>query len=150
VHLGQARGAVQFCASLPLLFLNHSLSLSLHVFLHLLPLPLSLSPLSLFSQGRKIVLFDLSFAAKWEGTLLDEQGVSKGLGDGDVSATDLDQDCFTLAESGSGVLELPLHVKATEDGGAVDLELAALFSKHATPLLRARLAAFVAELKARE
>ena len=136
---GLGVGSAALCHSV-----HSSSSLSLSLSLCHYPL------LSLLSQGRKIVLFDLSFAAKWEGTLLDEQGVSKGLGDGDVSATDLDQDCFTLAESGSGVLELPLHVKATEDGGAVDLELAALFSKHATPLLRARLAAFVAELKARE
>jgi len=95
------------------------------------------------------VVFDLSFLAKWEGTLLDTSGTSAGTGDGEVVVTDLDQDCFSVSE-GEGVLELPLKIRASEDGGEKDAELTNLFILHGSALLRSRLAEFVAELKLQE
>ena len=73
--------------------------------------------------------------------------------------TDLDQDAFSVDEGaaavaggggGGGRLELPLRVRAAEDGGAVDRELARLLEDFGVPLLRARLARFCAELRAQE
>ena len=42
----------------------------------------------------------------------------------------------------------PVTVTASEDGGASDLQLAALFRSEAVPELRARVARFIEELKA--
>jgi hypothetical protein len=96
-------------------------------------------------QNRKIVLFDLAFHAKWEGRLLDAAGATVGSGDGDVTAADIEQDCF----SATGVLDVALVVRGAADGGAHDTALAKLFAAHAAPLLRAKLATFVAELRAK-
>lgn len=69
-----------------------------------------------------------------------------GTGDGELRAASIDQDCFTA----DGVLDVPLEVRSADDGGAADARLARLVAARAVPLLRARLAAFIAELKARE
>lgn len=95
------------------------------------------------------MIFDLSFVAKWEGTLVDGKGASAGTGDGEVVVTDLDQDSFILVKE-EGKLELPLKISACADGGELDERLTQLFIAHGTALLRARLAEFVAELKAQE
>ena len=105
------------------------------------------------------MVFDLSFVASWEGALVDPvTGAQKGVGDGVVEVTDLDQDAFSVkAECGGGggggdggYLELPFRIRASQDGGAVDRELARLLEEFGAPLLRARLARFCAELKAQE
>ena len=92
---------------------------------------------------------------KWEGTLVDAAGDKTGVGDGEVVVTDLDQDSFTLVSSGSSgssgggkrcKLEVPLKIRAAEDGGAKDDDLARIFTRHGLPLLQARLAEYCAEL----
>lgn len=102
-------------------------------------------------KGRKMVLFDLSFTAKWEGTLVDAvTGATRGSGDGEVAVTDFDQDCLALGE-GQGQapkLEVPIEVKAAEDGGSADVALTELLKRHGLPLLKARMAGFVADLRA--
>ena len=84
---------------------------------------------------------------------MDSKGESTGVGDGEVIVTDLDQDSFTVAQAqGSGSaapkcqLQVPLKVRAAEDGGAKDDALARLFTQHGLPLLKARLAEFCSEL----
>ena len=74
-----------------------------------------------------------------------------------MEVTDLDQDAFSVERvaadgggGGGGRLELPFRVRASEDGGAADAELARLLDEFGAPLLRARLARFCAELKAQE
>ena len=106
-------------------------------------------PHTFVSQGNRGVIFDLSFVARWEGTLVDPKGESCGTGDGEVVVTDLDQDCFSLS-GGEGRLELPLKIRPSEDGGEKDAQLTSLFVAHGSALLRAKLAEFVAELKAQE
>jgi hypothetical protein len=115
------------------------------------------------SQGARAIIFDLSFVLKWEGTLVDAAGEKIGVGDGEVVVTDLDQDSFTLVTSGSAgggsstsstsssggkrcKLEVPLKIRAAEDGGAKDDALARIFTRHGLPLLQARLAEYCAEL----
>ena len=109
-------------------------------------------------------MFDFSFVANWEGALVDPAtGAQRGMGDGAVEVTDLDQDAFSVERvaadgggggggggSGGGRLELPFRVRASEDGGAADVELARLLDEFGAPLLRARLARFCAELKSQE
>ncbi len=128
----------------------------------LIPLP----PLTRIyaSQGGTIVVFDFSFVASWEGALVDPAtGAQRGTGDGAIEVTDLDQDAFSVARVNAGVgtggggggggegrLELPLRVRASDDGGAMDHELARKLEEFGAPLLRARLARFCAELKAQE
>ena len=119
----------------------------------LLPLPsyppFFLFPPSFFSQGSRAIIFDLSFVLKWEGTLVDASGEVSGVGDGDVIVTDLDQDSFSLVASAGGKrckLEVPVKLRAAEDGGAKDDALARLFSKHGLPLLKARLAEFCSDM----
>ena len=85
-------------------------------------------------------------------------GAQLGTGDGELEVTDLDQDAFTVAlgegAAGGGAsgaqLELPLRIRAADDGGALDETLARLLLAHGAPMLRARLARFCAELKAQE
>jgi hypothetical protein len=80
------------------------------------------------------------------------------VGDGEVVVTDLDQDSFFVEAGAGGAaapagrcrLELPLKLRAAEDGGAKDDALARLFTQHGLPLFKARLAQFCAELKAYE
>jgi hypothetical protein len=62
-----------------------------------------------------------------------------------VSAADIEHDCFSV----TGGLDVALRVRAADDGGTHDVALAKIFAAHAVPLLRARLAAFVAELRAK-
>ena len=105
-------------------------------------------------------MFDFSFVANWEGALVDPAtGAQRGMGDGAVEVTDLDQDAFSVERvaadgggggGGGGRLALPFRVRASEDGGAADVELARLLDEFGAPLLRARLARFCAELKAQE
>ncbi len=101
-----------------------------------------------FPQGRRVVLFDLSFTAKWEGTLLGSAG-SAQTGDGEMSAADIDQACFAVG-AGGAVLDVPVAVRAAEDGGAVDEALARKVREFGVPVLRARIAEVVAELRATE
>ena len=102
------------------------------------------------SQGARALIFDLSFVLKWEGTLVDASGEVCGVGDGDVIVTDLDQDSFSLVGASAGgkrcKLEVPVRLRAAEDGGAKDDALARLFTKHGLPLLKARLAEFCSDM----
>ena len=102
---------------------------------------------SLFPQGRRVAIFDLSFTAKWEGKLLDARGKTLGTGDGEIIVTDLDQSCFAVDANGAAELDFPLRVEAADDGGAADTALADIIKASIAPLLRARLAALVAELR---
>jgi adhesin HecA-like repeat protein len=90
-------------------------------------------------QGRKLVFFDFSVSLKWEGELVNSDGAVTGTGDGQASIAELDQD------SGDG---FNITVSAAEDGGAADSKLTSLFRSEALPVLRAKIARFVDELKA--
>ena len=72
------------------------------------------------------------------------------MGDGEIKVTDLDQSCFSVIVGGGVELDFPLRVEAAEDGGAIDKALAEHVKKSAVPLLKAKLAAFVAEMRAAE
>jgi hypothetical protein len=124
------------------------------------PLPPSFARTRPRPQGARAIIFDLSFVLKWEGSLVDAAGERLGVGDGEVVVTDLDQDSFTVVSGGGGgggggdcassgkrcKLEVPLKIRAAEDGGAKDDELARIFKRHGLPLLQARLAEYCAEL----
>ncbi len=104
---------------------------------------LSLSLFSLtFPQGRKIVIFELYVNAKWEGELMDGDGRKSGTGDGEILVTAVDQD--------TSFADLPVKIKAAEDGGANDKQLAKLFNKWGMAVVKKKLWQFVEELKAKE
>jgi hypothetical protein len=94
-------------------------------------------------QGRKIVIFEMTIEASWEGELMDGEGRRCGVGDGDLVVTDLDQDV-------SGPAGIPLKITPSEDGGAADKQLCKLLDKWGAAVIRKRVWQFVEELKAKE
>jgi hypothetical protein len=103
---------------------------------------LSTVPFSPVPQGRKIVIFDLSIVARWEGELLDGEGRRAGTGDGDIVIEDLDQD--------TELAQMKVTVKASDDGGANDKQLARILGKWGLPVIKKKVWQFVEELRAKE
>ena len=91
-------------------------------------------------KGKRLVFFDFKVKAAWEGTLINADGTVTGTGDGELEIPELDQDAGDDYE---------VRVKAADDGGATDRALLDLFKKHGMRAFRAKIATFVADMKAR-
>lgn len=103
-------------------------------------------------QGKKFVIFELHITAKWEGELVNSEGVQLGTGDGEVDILDLDQDSGLGPEDGSvgsgkERADYRLKVRAADDGGRNDAALASMMERWGCPVLRRMVRQFVQELK---
>ena len=99
-------------------------------------------------KGTKRTFFELRVKAAWEGSLVDDDGGVLGTGDGEMLLGDVDQDnCGAAADGGDA--EYPLRFTAAEDGGKHDAKLRAALDGEGRRVVRAAVAAFVAELRAR-
>ena len=86
-----------------------------------------------------MVLFDLAIVAKWEGTLLDDDGRLLGSGDGELHVRGLDQDSGPAGD-------YTVAARACSDGSNIDRRLAELVARWGALVVKKRLATFVAEL----
>jgi hypothetical protein len=93
-------------------------------------------------RGARMVIFDVSVVARWEGTLMDEDGRKLGCGDGELFVQQLDQDS---GPAGS----YTVAARACQDGGAVDRRLAELVARWGAQAVKKKVGVFVAELLAK-
>lgn len=91
-------------------------------------------------KGKHLVFFEFKIKASWEGSLIDASGATTGTGDGDITIPDIDQD------SGD---DYDLVITAADDGGKRDHRLADLLRTHGQRAFLAKIATFVADIKAR-
>ena len=88
------------------------------------------------------MLFDLEIVAKWEGTLMDDEGRKLGSGDGELVVSQLDQDS---GPPGTYIV----GARASSDGSKIDRVLAGLVAKWAAFSIKKKISLFVAELLAK-
>lgn len=98
-------------------------------------------------RGSKGIFFDLRVTAAWEGSLIDDDGVVTGTGDGALVVENLDQE--TAGGPGGAGAEYGMCWTVDDDADRADTRLRAILEEFGTHAVRKAVAGVIEELRKR-